>query len=519
MFKNACLSCEAFLNNSKFQNIFTTMVFAVFIIIAFSIAGDYGVPWDDHLQQKVGEQNYSLIYEGNIGIYSSPDQFYGSAYELPLYFIQSFFSSYSTKIYVRHLITNLFFIFSLFFFYKLIFRFLKSYWLAILGVVFIYITPRIFAHSFFNTKDIPFMAAFIISVFTMHYLLLKPDNIKRVLIHAFTSAIIIDIRIVGILIPALTIFLVLFQNFAIKRQGNIVKQLLIYSITTGILIFAFWPALWHHPFIFIRSILRMSQFPWNYYNLLAGDQILATNIPFYYIPLWISVSVPIFISLIYLLGVLIASVNFIKTYDNKLNINNLLLLVLILLPIDLWILFVILSSTFYDGWRHLYFMYPLIIIGGLYTIQCFYNYFNKKLIKVFIVILLLVFISKNVIVNINLHPYQQVYFNTLVDKSDNAVLYNWEMDYWGLSYKEGFDKVLKLDSSNHIKVKVSNESAYDNYKLSQEIDNRIILVDSILDADYFISNYRFHNREFQLNKVDSIQRQGSSILGIYKLKH
>ncbi len=518
MVKNKCFSCESFFRNSRFQNIFTILLFAVFIITAFCIADDYGVPWDDHLQQKIGEQNYRLMTESSLDIYSSTDQFYGSAFELPLYFIQSFFNEYSTQIYVRHLITNIFFIFSLFFFYKLIFRLLKSYWIAILGVAILYITPRIFAHAFFNTKDIPFMAAFIISVFTMYNLLQNPANIKYVIIHAFTSAFIIDIRIIGILIPALTVVLLVFQYFTIKKSRNLFKHLLLYALVTAALIIVMWPALWYHPFIFVRSILRMSQFPWNYYNLLAGNQILATQIPFYYIPLWISVSVPILVSLFYLLGIVLATANFFKCFQQNLNLKGLLLLVLVLLPIDLWILFIILGSTFYDGWRHLYFMYPLIIIGGLYAVNYLYNFSDIKLIRYITIVLILVFISKNVITNINLHPYQQVYFNDLVDKKDNAILTNWEMDYWGLSYKESFEKILELDSAKQIKVNISNESAIDNWKLSHEIDDRIILVDSISEAKYFISNYRFHNKEYPYHKVDSIKRQGSSILGVYKLK-
>ena len=518
MFKNEHFSLKFFIENSKFQKLFTAVLFSVFTIVAFNIAGDYGVPWDDHLQQKVGEQNYRLVTEGDMDIYSSPDQFYGSAFELPLYFIQSFFSDYSTQIYVRHIVTNLFFVLSLLFFHKLIFELLKSYWIAILGVLVIYLTPRIFANSFFNTKDIPFMAAFIISIFTMYNLLQKTGNIKFVIIHALTSAFIIDIRIIGILIPALTIFLALFQHFTIKKSGSIYKQLLIYSVVTAVLILMLWPALWYHPFIFFRSILRMSQFPWNYFNLLTGNQILATQIPFYYIPLWISVSIPIFVSLSYLVGITLASINFFKSFDKNLNIKSLLLLVLILLPIDLCILFVLLDSTFYDGWRHLYFMYPMIITGGLYGLKYFYNYYDVKLVKVLIVVLILAFMSKNVITNVKLHPYQQVYFNALVDKSNNALLANWEMDYWGLSFKEGFEKILELDSSKQIRVNISNESAIDNWRLSQEIDDRIILVDSIFNAKYFISNYRFHNVEYKFYKIDSIQRQGSSILGIYKLR-
>ena len=53
------------------------------------------------------------------------------------------------------------------------------------------------------------------------------------------------------------------------------------------------------------------------------------------------------------------------------------------------------------------------------------------------------------------HPHENVYFNQLA--GDPATLrYRFEMDYWGLSYKQAIDALLEMDTSDDIKINVEN---------------------------------------------------------------
>jgi len=67
------------------------------------------------------------------------------------------------------------------------------------------VSPRIFADAFFNSKDIPFLAVFIINIHTMMRLFDRPTW-SRALCHALVSGILIAIRVLGLLIPCLTVF-------------------------------------------------------------------------------------------------------------------------------------------------------------------------------------------------------------------------------------------------------------------------------------------------------------------------
>jgi hypothetical protein len=504
---------------SIIQKVILTLLFSGFVLIGLKIAGDYGVAWDDHLQTTIGKQNLEYALGENQDIFQNVDRYYGSAFELPLYYFQSFFTSFSSQVYVRHLITHMYFLFALLMFFKLILRLLKSFPFALLGVLLIYLQPRIFAHSFFNTKDLPFLSTFIISLYTLWMLVEAPTDKRRIILHSFVSAFLIDIRLVGFIAPALSIGILAFIYIPQRRLKEVVLPILSYSLLTAVFVYMLWPTLWLHPILLFESFARMAHFPWRYTNLIAGQTVLATQNPWFYIPLWIGITTPVAILIAWFTGVGFAIKNLFSNDNFLLDSRQVFMVSLAFLPIDLWLFFLILKPTFYDGWRHLFFISPLLVIGAVYGA---YNFFravsNRKYLAIIVGLTILFLAIVPAVKMIIIHPYQQVYFNILTSKKDNHIRENYEMDYWGLSYKEGFDKLLKLDSNTNIKVFVANIAALDNAKLADEDTHRITIVEKIEDADYFITNYRFHPQEFPYKKVINIDREGSCILGVYKLK-
>jgi len=437
---------------------------------------------------------------------------------VPIYIIQSFFDDFKSQVYIRHLLTHIYFLFSIFIFFKLLLTLFNSFSLSLVGVFFIYLHPLLFAHSFFNTKDLPFLSTFIISIYTMYLFTNKPNNLKVIILHSFISAFLIDVRFLGFMIPALSIGYVFITNINNIKIKQLIKIFLQYFIFLAIFTYALWPSLWTMPSLIYYGFISMSHYPLPIINLFNGESILCLNNPWNYIPIWIGISTPIIVVLLYIYGVMNSFICFIKEQINFRDKEKILILILSSIPIDLWILFLIIKPSFYDGWRHLYFLGPLIIIGAVQGINSitsvklispYKSYITKSFLVIFIITMIFKFVE--------LHPYQQVYMNCLVSKKPESIRTNWEMDYWGLSYKEGFEKLLSMDSSTTIKVKAANISAIDNWKLTKEVDSRIILVDSIKDADYFISNYRFHPKEYPYQRIFSINRQGSRILSIYKI--
>ena len=64
---------------------------------------------------------------------------------------------------------------------------------------------------------------------------------------------------------------------------------------------------------------------------------------------------------------------------------------------------------------------------------------------------------------VRVHPYQNEYFNFLVDKSGLAD--RWQMAYWGVSHKEALERMLKLHPQGRVSV---NSRDYDLYTPEQK---------------------------------------------------
>jgi hypothetical protein len=132
---------------------------------------------------------------------------------------------------------------------------------------------------------------------------------------------------------------------------------------------------------------------------------------------------------------------------------------------------------------------------------------------------IIVFILLTVLKTYKLHPYEQVYFNHFVNKYDNTRRKSFNMDYWGLSFREALEYIVNNDASEEIKICFSNAAGPQNiYYLSIENQTRIIVVDNPEKADYFISNYRYHPADYEYkNEVFTIERDKNKVLSIFKI--
>ena len=102
----------------------------------------------------------------------------------------------------------------------------------------------------------------------------------------------------------------------------------------------------------------------------------------------------------------------------------------------------------------------------------------------------------------NNHPHQYVFFNNFVNKD---VEKKYEMDYWGLSYKENFEYLLSIDNRN--KIKVWNASAnnifYHLFAIKEEDRKRIQSVEFKEEADYIITNFYIDKNTYDQNFLNS----------------
>ena len=91
-------------------------------------------------------------------------------------------------------VSFLYFFIGLIFFYKiLIRRFKNETMLLLLGVILLFITPRIFWRQFQNTKDIIFLTFVIISTY-FFFESIEKENYKNLILFSLFSAIATSVR-------------------------------------------------------------------------------------------------------------------------------------------------------------------------------------------------------------------------------------------------------------------------------------------------------------------------------------
>jgi hypothetical protein len=91
---------------------------------------------------------------------------------------------------------------------------------------------------------------------------------------------------------------------------------------------------------------------------------------------------------------------------------------ILLIPL---LIFIIGRPTLHDGWRHFYFIYPVIIVNVVIAVKWLIERFEKLKALIFLVIglnslVLLSWMVRN-------HPYQLEYFNAVVIKSGGSNLF------------------------------------------------------------------------------------------------
>jgi tetratricopeptide (TPR) repeat protein len=496
-------------------------LFFLAVIVTLITYKDYGISWDEPGQRYPGLLSYNYIFHGNEDLFLTPNDNHGAGFELLLMIIEKWFGFTDVRdIYqMRHLVTNLCFLFSLLCAYVLIYRLFKNRFVACIGFLMLMLAPRIYAHSFFNSKDIPFMFMVTICLTYCQYAFEK-NKASAYLILGILCGYATSIRIMGILLGGLILFFLLLDLITYARNKEQIKKPLINIgvFTAGFILVLYlgWPYLWKHPIdYFIESYTHLSHFDFRGSNLVNGRYEVASKLPWTYFPTWFLISNPAIWLLIGFGGIVWIVIDFFRKpklfLSNTTERNFLLYLGCFAAPI---FAVIFLHSVIYDDWRHLYFVYPAFVLMAVYFINKIY----ETKYKVVIQSVALLEVAVTGFFMIGNHPYNQVYFNNLVSHAPEYLRKNYELDYWGVSFKQGMDYLLAKYPGKVIRIYCENRVFYDNniMLLPEEERGRIQLADPE-NADFFITNFRNHAYDYPANTVEySIKVLNSTILCIYR---
>lgn len=508
------------MNKEKLINFWVPfLLFILFAIIGLNNYKDYGIAWDENAQHLIGQKSYDYVTGKNQELLDFWDRDYGVAIELPLIFIEKIFNLQTNReiFLMRRLINHFLFLIAGIVFYFLIINLSKSWLVALISTLFLYLHPRIYAHSFFNTKDIPLLCLFIFCSFLLQKYHDK-KNIFYALIVSIVAALTTNTRVVGILVPLSFSVYLLF--LFIKSKYNY-KYLIHFGVLIAIfplVLVATWPYLWDSPVEnFLMVFENMSKFRWVGHSLFFGEYIKSSEVPSYYLPVWILITTPLLFLVMSFFGIAAVFYNCLSHFKSFINsgyfINLLFQLSILVGPL---FAIIILKSVVYDGWRQIYFIYPSALVFASYGIMKLFKAFPKWKQTIFFVLVI-----PNILHLYYYHPFQHTFFNEYcLTKSKGYLLNNFEMDYWGTSYQQAFIKLSKEYRGEKIKVCVEIKPGVDNYAfLDDRVKNKLTLVERS-QADYFITNLRWFPKgypEYKGQIFDLIETPSGKISITYRI--
>ena len=440
--------------NGAESPIFRFLFLAVSILLLFlmpSLSSDYGITGDELVQKTYGEkvlQYYKTDGKDKSALEYKNLYYYGGLFDYTAAWLNEKMDGDEYE--VRHWL-NAIFGFIMIFFTGLLAKEVSGSWrVAFIALLFITLSPRIFGHSMNNPKDIPFAAAY---AFTLLYLVrfikqLPRPGTKTVLMLIIGVSAAINVRVGGILLIAylglFTGLSYLFRNDLKPYLKNIPHLLKIAVIGLVVAIggylggLLFWPYGAQAPFKNpLEALGEMSNFSTGIRMLFQGEHLWSDELPWYYIPKYISICTPIV--------VLIGGLLFLGFVFTKFNTQKRLPLLLLAFAGIFPIAYAIFkNSSLYDGMRHFLFVMPVLVALSAWGWNQLINLKPLPAFKYGIGALLAVLLALPLKAMIEQHPYQYTYFNEISGGAE-YVATNYEMDYWMNSIKQMCEWLVEND--------------------------------------------------------------------------
>jgi hypothetical protein len=274
----------------------------------------------------------------------------------------------------------------------------------------------------------------------------------------------VNSRLFGVYIIASTVGLyVLMRLWQVKFSWKDWKGSLLafYVVVAVLFIHLIWPNMWEDPINNLYyGLRRVSKYHWIGDILFRGQWVPAQSIPFYYLPYWIGITVPILTWVFAVMGLVILgikSVFALRKSFHKAYFSDVVVLVLTIGPI---MAVIIKESVMYDGWRHMYFVYGGLVYFAVYLSHIAFNSSRKKSLKYSFVLLLSIQSFAMLVVMIRTHPHQNVHFNRLVKQPS---IDRYAADYWGTSFKQLLEQLDAKYPNDQMVAYSRSEPLYFNY--------------------------------------------------------
>ena len=485
---------------------------ALFAIAGVAVLDDYGVIKDETHQRRIASANADYIATGATdNLYHWDYRYYGVAIEMPLLLAERALGLHDTRhiFLTRHLLTHLFFIAGGFACGMLAYRMVGSRWIALFAMLMFLLHPRLYAHSFINSKDVPFAALTLIALYLAHRAFRK-DTAGAFLSCGICVGLAINLRPFALMLPPLLLAmraLDLWQADRAERK-RILATAGIFAAAALATVYITHPHYWENPLRFIESALVSSQHPimLRITNLFMGEIYWSDAVPWNFIPVWFAITAPPLTLLLGSIGCVAvcwqgATRPLAALRDREARFR-ILLLCCFVTPV---VAVIALQSNIYSGWRYMYFLWaPFCLLAAVGLLTVANIGMGKGIWKVMARLpgwvcgngrlhmaqrtlaygIAVVGLITTLTAMAALHPHQQAYFNALTDTNTPGALgKRYDINSYTPAPRQSLEYLLARYPNDTLRVWPRRQSLQ---ILPQNDRERILITKSPYLADYLL---------------------------------
>ena len=438
---------------------------ALFLLAGLVLAGDYGILSSEETQRQNARANldYILGQADGIETFYYHDRVYGVAFELPLLLAEGALGlTDNHQIHrLRLTLTHLFFILGGYFCYRLAYHIFNNRLIALLALLIFLLHPRIYAHSLFNSKDLPFLSLFAITLYLLERAF-RRDTLGAFALLGLAVGLLTNLRIMGIMLfPAVIALrgLDLFYAADWPERKRVLRTGGLFLLAAGLTTYALSPYAWTNPVDYLTTNLDLTvNHPTVVAQLFRGDLILSNALPPHYNAVWFAITTPPPLLLLGLMGIAVAAARICRRpaaalRSARLRFFGLLLAAFLLPPLAV----ALLGSNQYHDWRHLYFLYApfslLAALGGGWLLTALARQGRRR---AGLYALAGLGLGLTLLQMAQIHPWQHGYFNFLADRTTPERLgTQYELGRWKLAQREGLDYLLERHPGDDLVVRAA----------------------------------------------------------------
>ena len=418
--------------------------------LGVAVFGDYSVWADSKDQRDLGHVTLDLAQGDGAGWGSLEHdiQHYGAAFEMPLALVERALGQADSRdIYLtRHLLSHLAFLAGAGAAALLARRLFGGIWPALFALAAFALHPRLYAHSFFNTKDAPFAALFMVC------LCLAERAFRRGTAGAFALlgagvGVLVNLRVMGALLFAAVLGLRAMD--VALAPGRTARHRALgsgaaFMAATAAALYAVSPHLWPDPSRLLDAFALLSQHPFHGTTLVAGTAVHYPNIPADYVPTWVAVTTPPALLALCLAGAAAALGRGLAPLGGAVrDAPPRFGLLLVACPVLAIAAVVAVNANLYHGWRHLYFLWApaslLAAAGARWLVVAGRRPGLRRAAGG----LAAAGVAAGAAQAALIHPQQHTYFNLLADRDAPERLATWyETDTQRMSHQQALERAL-----------------------------------------------------------------------------